>query len=425
MSTNRSALVIGLSWEQQPLIDRLFEHGWRLYGVHQQGAVGEARANELANSFQTIHLCDLRDLDSILRFATSVHPDCVVSDQCDYSHFAQAFVATALALPGPSMTAAQISSNKLIQREWSRNHQIDIPEFQMCHDLEGCRAAAEKVGYPLIVKPVDNRGSFGVHRVDDAEQLSDAFLDAMAHSHSRTVLVEEFVVGTHITVDGYFFPDVGCKSLALATKGLLPGTTNQVAVDIIYPGEMAQSTIDKALAINEVVNQRLGYGFGMTHSEYMVTAEERIVLIESANRGGGCFTSQLIVPAVSGVDLVGQLISDVAGESRSYFESPKRVPTLLKFISFPEGKLDRLEGWQELGEREEVIASRLLVEMGDMIEPIKSDAHRHGFVIFSDDKAQTPSQLRATAEDLLRNIRINGCGWEPLELTGKVETQYG
>ncbi len=403
---NTKALVIGLSWEQQPLIDRMLQRGWTLYGIHQQGADGTARANELQNCFEQIRLCDLRDLSTISEFAAQVEPEIVVSDQCDYSHFAQTFVAQQQGIAGPTIEAAQISSNKYLQREKCREQNIDIPKFQLCSNHHETVAAANAIGFPVILKPTDNRGSFGVNRVDCETQLQSAFFDALANSHSRTILVEEFIVGTHITIDGYAFPGLGCKSLALATKGLLPGTTNQVAMDIIYPGELSDDLYEKACAVNEQVNQKLGYQFGMTHSEYMITESGRVVLIESANRGGGCFTSQLIVPQVSGIDLIEQLMADVQGIDYCNYQLPQRNPTILKFVSLDIGTISKINGVDELKDHPNVLAARLMVEPGTVIRPVSNDANRHGFIIYSDTDAETPAALRESSERLLDQIEI-------------------
>lgn len=151
--------------------------------------------------------------------------------------------------------------------------------------------------------------------MSEPSDLDSYYFDALVNSHSRLVLAERFIHGVHITVDGYAFPDAGCKSLALATKKMLGGE-RQVAVDILYPGELDKDIYFKAMQHNETVNTALGFRFGMLHSEYMITETGEIYLIEVANRGGGVYTSEIIVPAVSGIDLVEQYCSDCCGVRR-------------------------------------------------------------------------------------------------------------
>ena len=59
-------------------------------------------------------------------------------------------------------------------------------------------AAAEQVGYPLIVKPIDGAGSADTYRADSAAEL-DAILPALRHV--PRVSVEEFVDGEEFTYD--------------------------------------------------------------------------------------------------------------------------------------------------------------------------------------------------------------------------------
>ncbi|MGH3283540.1 MAG: ATP-grasp domain-containing protein, partial [Streptosporangiaceae bacterium] len=59
-------------------------------------------------------------------------------------------------------------------------------------------AAAERVGYPLIVKPIDGAGSADTYRVDSAAEL-DSVLPMIRHV--PVVSVEEFVDGEEFTYD--------------------------------------------------------------------------------------------------------------------------------------------------------------------------------------------------------------------------------
>src|SRR3954471_14614316 len=58
--------------------------------------------------------------------------------------------------------------------------------------------AAEKVGYPLIVKPIAGAGSADTYRVDSQEELTDVLPNLR---HVPEVSVEEFVDGEEFTFD--------------------------------------------------------------------------------------------------------------------------------------------------------------------------------------------------------------------------------
>ncbi len=390
----KKVLIINLGWEQQPLIERLYETGHQLYAVHNSNNI------QHPEWFKSVLHADYRDIPTILQYAHQIQPDAVISDQCDYSAFAQAVIAEELELPGPSIDEQQISVNKWLQRKKCAQKGIPIPEFTLCTNLVEVRDAIRSYGYPVVLKPVDNRGSFGVNRVDRDLDVKVAFMDALANSHSRTVLVERFVEGVHITIDGYVFPGVGPISLSLATKGML-GTGRQIAMDILYPGELPPEVYEQAMRHNQWVNRELGYQFGMLHTEYMVTPDNKLVLIEAANRGGGVFTSEIIVPGVSGVDLLGQYISDALGEKRSEFSKPiQRNQHLLTFFSFPPGKLSSIGSVEHLEADERIVQYRFAISPGDTIEEVSTDANRHGFLI-----VRCEGDIRTVAKELKQKFQ--------------------
>ena len=387
----RRVLIINLGWEQAPLIDRLLgKEDCEFFGIHFDDRPYRQSA------FEAVHTCDSRDLVSMMRFSEEISPDAVISDECDYSLFAQAVISERFALPGPSVLAAQLGNNKYLQRQRADEKEILIPAYTLCTTMDDVEAFAELNGFPLIVKPIDNRGSFGVVKIESMKELAAGFWEALIHSHSRQVIAEDFIEGVHITIDGYAFSEIGPKSLALATKKLAEGHA-QVAVDIVYPGELEVDTFKKAMSVNEIVNRELGYSFGMTHSEYMVRNDE-VYLIESANRGGGVFTSELIVPFTARIDLLEQYIADCLGEDCDNYKIPVHDPVVLRFFSFDVGRVAAIEGWSDINSHPGVLACDLFIGQGDTISAITSDANRHGFFILKGNSED--------AEKLLNSVRI-------------------
>lgn len=371
---SKRILIINLGWEQVPLIERIIERkDCSLYGVHFDDEP------YCQNSFEEILTSDIRDLEKLFSFANRISPDAVISDQCDYSLFAQAVIADSQGLPGPTLRGAQISNNKYLQRETAKAGGVLIPQYSLCFTHNDVSDFADKVGYPIIVKPTDNRGSFGVVKVTSEEMLVQAFFTALVNSHSRCVLAEEFIDGQQITVDGYVFPGLGCKSVALGTK-LMAEEGTQVALGISYPGQLAGDLFDRAMALNESVNERLGFKSGMTHTEYMIRDGE-IYLIESANRGGGVYTSELIAPESSGIDLLSQYINDCLGESIDLYQPPTHQPVVLRFFSFRPGKVVAVHNWDRVVSDPQVMAGNIMISPGDQINPVSNDANRHGYLI--------------------------------------------
>ena len=388
----KKVLVINPGWEQIPLTDRLHAmHSCDLYSINTNNNPSPSKI------FRDTYPVRIRDLAAILAYADRLQPDAIISDQCDYSLFAQAIISTRLDLPGPVLRAAQITNNKLLQRQLAGKAGILIPDYKLCLSPDDALSFARSFGYPIILKPIDNRGSIGVTRVRSPDELPTAFFSALVNSHSRLVLAETFVIGQQITVDGYVFPGIGHQSIAYGSKVMCSGDV-QVALGISYPGHLHNSLCKRVMQVNDNVASLFNFSYGMTHSEYIIQ-NNKIYFIEAANRGGGVLTSEIVVPLVSGINLIDQYISDCFGQKSNYYHAPEKNPVVLRFFNFKPGRITAIYNWDTLTHDPRCVYSRLMAKPGDQISKITSDADRHGFIIFRGSIHE--------ADSLISKVQVN------------------
>lgn len=377
----KKIIVINLGWEQEPLLDKLNELGLNIYGIHYNDTYYKAPR------YRDILITDLRDLVKISRFAEKIRPDAVISDQCDYSYFAQSLIAEKLNLPGPRLKDAQITTNKYFQRLKSKQQGILIPEFRLCSSLDELHCFIAEVGFPVITKPVDNRASFGINKIQEDKDIAFAFYNALENSHSRLVLAEKFLTGIDITVDGYIFKGMGHKSLGLATKQKLIDKSGIIDGTITYPGDLDDALYNKAMKIAENTANKLDLSFGFFHGEFIITPGKEVYLVDIANRGGGILTSEVIIPHVSGIDVLEIYVKDVLNMPTGIKSVlPNKIPTLMKFISFTDlqGKeVKNIKGIKEVQDDIHTVKLKMLIKKGDKIREINSGADRHGVIIVS------------------------------------------
>lgn len=389
-------MVIGATWEQVPLIRKAKEMGLEVLATDPRA---DAEGLALADSTATL---DPRDLPRALDLAKRYAPDGVVADECDYSHYAAVFLSEHMGLTNDGLVAAQLTTNKQWMREACREAHIMQPRFFACRSMDEARAAARVIGWPMIVKPVDNRGAFGVNVAEDETTLRAAYLDALMNAHSRMVLVEAFIEGIHITVDGCVDQDGAHHNLGIATKRVTEGK-KPIITEVNYPAEIPNDMRDRVADANSRVVEALGIKGGLTHSEYIVDKPGRCFLVETANRGGGVLTSNVIIPLHSGVDPSELIISTALGEAYRVVPKPYRGCVALKFFVFKPGKLDSIGGVDEALAIPGVHYLRLLVKPGDVLESPRSGAGRHGFAIL-----QAPDQeaIKRLHRDVLGTLRV-------------------
>jgi cyanophycin synthetase len=91
-------------------------------------------------------------------------------------------------------TAVEIASDKRLTNQILHDLGLPVPRQQMVWDAEEAAAAAERLGYPVVVKPLDGNHGRGVSiNLRDAEQVRTAF--EKAYERASTVIVETFQEG--------------------------------------------------------------------------------------------------------------------------------------------------------------------------------------------------------------------------------------
>jgi len=371
----KKVLVINLGWEQEHLIEALSKRdNCLLYGIHDRKNL------KVEKFFEEVRIMDLRDLKGILDFSDEICPDAVISDQCDYSLLAQALVAHKFKLPSPSIDSAQLSNNKYLQRIKAKQKSILIPEFKLCTTIKDVEEFADKNSYPIILKPIDNRGSFGVVKIGSKEEISIAFLSAIVNSHSRMLLVEQFIIGTHYIVDGL---NINSEHFSLAVGKKKLSVNDFMNEDIYYFGQDNELTMELKNNNNYNVSQ-LGYSFGCTSSEYIVDKHNNIFLVESSNRGGGVFISSHVVNNISGIDATNSYISSCLREIDEVKDLQKLdCIHLIYLVSERTGVISylNLDALNDKG----IIKYKLWKSLGDRVcSGIQNSLDRIGVVLFSE-----------------------------------------
>jgi len=90
--------------------------------------------------------------------------------------------------------AVEIASDKEETNRILSDLGLPVPRQYMIDDAERAVRAAERIGYPVVVKPLDANHGRGVSiRMMDAEQVRAAV--AVAQKHSRMVVVESYLDG--------------------------------------------------------------------------------------------------------------------------------------------------------------------------------------------------------------------------------------
>jgi cyanophycin synthetase len=90
--------------------------------------------------------------------------------------------------------AVELASDKEETNRILGNLGLPVPKQRLVQDRDDAVAAAERIGYPVVVKPFNANHGRGISiHLSSAEQVRVAF--DVAREHSRSVIVESFITG--------------------------------------------------------------------------------------------------------------------------------------------------------------------------------------------------------------------------------------
>jgi biotin carboxylase len=172
-------------------------------------------------------------------------------------------------------------------------------------DAAGARRAAERIGYPVVLKPRALAGSEGVTRIDRPDQVDGefAFADsahfADAPRFAEGVLVEEYLDGPEITVDSVVRRgEVRPAFISHKEQDLAP--TFEETGHVVTAGDPLLHD-ERLREVVQSAHTALGFEHGVTHTEVRLTGNGPRIVEVNGRLGGDMITYVGLL--ATGIDL--------------------------------------------------------------------------------------------------------------------------
>lgn len=284
---------------QQPLVERAKRMGLRtICFAWPQGAV----CKDICDVFYPV---SITEQDEILRLCREEHIDGVCTIASDVAAPTVAYVAEKMGLPGNPYEAAVRAHDKQLMHRMLTAAGVDCP-------MSNLQCPISDLQFPLIVKPTDRSGSLGVQKVERAEELEAAIANAKALSLHGEAIVEEFIEGREISVE--MISQNGVHHALQITDKTTTGAPHFVELAHHQPSTLPADLQQRIFAITRRALDALGLTNGASHSEYKITKEGRVVVMEIAGRMGGDFIGSDLVPLSTGYDFLKGVIEVALGQ---------------------------------------------------------------------------------------------------------------
>jgi biotin carboxylase len=362
---------------------------------------------------------DTRDLDTCVTAARRL--DAVeriegVIAFVEHSVSAAAAVAAALGLPFVSPDTATLTRDKYRMRRALAAGGVPCPGFGLARSVEEALELGDRLGYPLVIKPLIGGGSMFIRRVDGPAELRTHFETFRAgawdsfdydplhasgeRDYGNALLVEQYVEGGEISVESLIV-DGTTRVLVIHDK---PLPMRGPLFEEIYhrtPSQLPAATQGLVRTLVSRMHAALGMTVGASHAEFRIPAEGPPVALEVAARigGSGIYASVL---TSTGIDMMAAVIELSRG---SVPEVPQQPPVPAGFFTVSagaEGILRRVRGIEEVRRDRAVVEVDIYKVPGDEVLVPPRVFQSHGHVVLAADSLAAVD----AAFDRLRDVLV-------------------
>ncbi len=397
----KKVMILGAGSGQVPFLKICRSKGYEVIVV---SVPGDYPGFKLADKF---YFVDTRDKDTILKIARDEKIDAILTDQTDVSVPTVAFVAEKMDLRGIGYETALKFTDKYLMRKAAKEAGVGVPAFDRAFNVAEAVDIAEKIGYPLIIKPVDSSGSRGVRRIDSPEDLKKEFDATKHYSLSGTVILEGFIEGKEYLVDGYAMDYEYCNlDLGIKEQFNLPGMYMSKMCMFSSAKRIKDRVGQMVLEANKKLATSMRLPFGITHAEYRYNkAEDKVYLIEIAARGGGDYISSDLTALASGFSTNEPLVDYIVNGNihKANFDKLDDKVAAWLGVAFPaDGIVRYIKGLENLQHIHGVYRHHMdNIFIGKKVHPPTDDTGRYGLILIHADTEDECYKIIGKAKNTL------------------------
>jgi biotin carboxylase len=314
---------------------------------------------------------------------------------------AAALVADELGLRGNDPGAAKATRDKGLMRERLARSEVPQPMFGVIGADDDPAAAAEEIGYPLVVKPLDRSAGQGVIRVNHSGELTPAISRTRRIvGEDAGILLEEFMPGPEVVVEGIVSAG-DLVTLALFDK---PDATEGPYFEetiLVTPSALPMQTQRECQRIAESSLRGLGISHGPVHVELKVSGT-RVRVVEVAARSIGGLCSKSLRFGLTGTTLESLILRNALGRDKAELRRETGASGVLMIPIPSAGVLAGISGVDEVEELSAVDSIEITARPGSQIAPPPEGDHYLGFVFASAATAGEVTDVLRKSVELLR-----------------------
>ncbi|NJQ17423.1 ATP-grasp domain-containing protein, partial [Streptomyces bohaiensis] len=317
----------------------------------------------------------------------------------EHSALAAARANEALGLPGNPHAAVAYLTDKAALRDRVNRLSATPVRFERCDRAAALVPAAERVGFPCVVKPRTGSGGRDVHEL---RQAADAHDLARRLAPEPAFIIEEYLDGPEYCVEAHSVR--GRHTVLAVARRHTTGAPECGDIGYEIPADLGRKALKGVEQLVQATLTAAGHRVGPSHTEVVLTARGP-ALIESHAHPGGDRISGLLALA-TGVDRYQLAIAATLGLAEP--EQPVRKEhAAARLLPLTRQTLHDTERAADARTVPGVVSVELDAPLGSHAPEATSRVAGHGVITATGSTPQEVARALRAAEDRLIPARAS------------------
>ena len=284
-------LILGVASVQMDAVLELKKNGYETFAI---AMAKDGPAADVADHFDEINILDE---EAIVKHIQDNDIDVVYSTGSDLAMPIACRISERLGKPHfVTSRAAYICNHKNAMRETlTGDCEGNIP-YQVMSEI-----GRIEIGFPAILKPSDAQGQRGIFLIHTQEEFEEHFAQAKAYSREGKVIVEKYIEGPEVSVNGYMVNGV-LRFVVASDRDTWPEYTGLIHRHIVPGKAFSKDAEAKMMRIVEDACNRIGILNGPVYFQMKIMGDQPYI-IEMTPRLDGCHMWNILERA-TGVNLM-------------------------------------------------------------------------------------------------------------------------
>ena len=362
---------------------------------------------ELADHFLNADTYDAnKTIDEVNKFQKDNRPIDGVICLANDVPLTVAMIANEFGLPGIPVESAEIVSDKILMKDLFKEHSLPIPWYEEIYSSEQLKSLAKERGFPLVIKPVDSRGSRGVLLLTKDIDLEWAYSISRDYSPSNRVMVEQFLEGPQVSTESIVI-DSNVTTIGFSDRNY--ENLEKFAPHIVedggeLPSFLPQEVQSSIKAVVEKTASALNINNGVIKGDMVYSANQPHIIEVAARLSGGYFATHEI-PINTGVDFVKVAIQSALGESIPIesIQICQNNPVIQRYFFPKPGRVKEIYIPDWIAKNSNIKLFEIRVSIGDIVPKATHHPSRAGLVITT---GSNKSEALRLAKDVVGEVKI-------------------